>query len=269
LKKGYAVAAPDIERETVVAFRGPLEASLPKLAEMGYDGVELVVKRPASLDAGRIAKMYEQCGLEAPLICTGEAYGEDGLAMASPQREIRERGLQRMKEVVEFAGALGAMVNIGRVRGQYCKGTSRAETERWAEHAFAALIRSAEKADTTVLIEPINRFQCNFIMTTQEGLQWVERMGSDRFQLMVDLFHMNIEDRSLRQSLLEAGGRLKHVHVCDSNRRAPGQGHIDFEEVIGALKEADFQAYLSGEVLNVPDDETAARRTIEFLRKLI
>lgn len=268
MKLAYAVATPGIESDSVVAFRGPLEASMAKLAEMGYHGVELALKRPANIQPSAVLKLCRDFGLEVPVVTTGEIYGEDCLSLSSPDPRIRARALARMKEVIELAGALGAMVNIGRVRGQYEQGTPREQTEAWAEAAFVRLIGWAAKAGTVLLLEPINRFQCTFITTTQEGLCWVEKMNSERFKMMVDLFHMNIEDRSIAGSFTEVDRHLKHVHVCDSNRNAPGQGHLNFAEIIGALKAVGYSGYLSGEVLNIPDDETAARLTIKLLKRL-
>ena len=80
---------------------------------------------------------------------------------------------------------------------------------------------------------------------------------------------MNIEEASIEAAIRRAGPRIAHVHVADSNRRHPGAGHTDFRSIVGALREAGYDGFLSAEILPEPDPETAARSTVGFLRKII
>jgi sugar phosphate isomerase/epimerase len=82
------------------------------------------------------------------------------------------------------------------------------------------------------------------------------------------MFHMNIEEASIEESLRRAAPALRHVHVADSNRRAPGWGHLDFRHILETLQEVGYQGYLSAETLPHPDPEGAARQTVDYLRSL-
>lgn len=84
--------------------------------------------------------------------------------------------------------------------------------------------------------------------------------------LMLDVFHMNIEEASIERSLEAAGERCWHVHIADSNRRYPGAGHLDFDGVFAALERMGYQGYVSAELFPLPDPDTAAGETIAFIR---
>ena len=269
MKLSYAVVCSDIESEFLPAYRGELGDVFKRLVSLDYQGTELMIKNPKKLNRRKISGLCSENGLEVALICTGEVYGEDGLALIASDKQVRKKAFQRMKEIIEFAAHFQAGVNIGRVRGSFCKEVDKKESLEWAVSAFSELAFFAEGFNVCLLLEPINRFQCNFINTTREGIDMVKQINSGHFRLMLDLFHMNIEDASIESGILEAGDYLRHIHICDSNRHAPGCGHLNFPGIINTLKKIDYQNFLSGEVLPVPDDYTAAQLTAEYLRPLL
>ena len=117
-------------------------------------------------------------------------------------------------------------------------------------------------------LEPINKLQCDFINTIEEGLDMVRKVDSDNFKLMVDIFHMNIEEPSVEKSIEEAKEYLIHVHICDSNRYPPGYGHINFKSVIKALEKNNYRGFLSAEVLPIISNNNSAKITYSFLKDL-
>jgi len=96
----------------------------------------------------------------------------------------------------------------------------------------------------------------------------LEQVGADNVGLLLDTFHMNIEEVSLAQAIRDAGTRLFHFHVADSNRRHPGAGHIDFGNVLQTLSDVGYTGYVSGEFLPEPDADRAAAAAIRHLRAL-
>jgi sugar phosphate isomerase/epimerase len=122
-----------------------------------------------------------------------------------------------------------------------------------------------------ITLEPINRFEADFIMSAQDGVQFVKELGYQNVGLMLDTFHMNIEDASIESSLklTMEENLLWHVHIADSNRLAPGRGHIDFPSIVRTLYEGNYQGYLSAEILPVPDPEAAALESARFMKRLI
>ncbi len=118
-------------------------------------------------------------------------------------------------------------------------------------------------------MEPINRYETDFIFSAADGMRLVEDLDCDNFGLMLDLFHMNIEDVSIEGGLRQAGDRLWHVHIADSNRRYPGSGHLDFGSIFATLEDMGYGDYISAEMLPLPDPDNAAQKTIEFLRNFM
>ena len=99
-------------------------------------------------------------------------------------------------------------------------------------------------------------------------MNFIEKVGMDNIGLLLDTFHMNIEEPSIIESILLAKERCFHFHVADSNRWYPGAGHINFREIIDTLTEIGYKGFITAEILPLPDPETAALKTVEYMRKL-
>ena len=104
-----------------------------------------------------------------------------------------------------------------------------------------------------LIVEPVNRYEVNFINNCAEGLEIVRRAGRRCVKLMPDLFHMNIEDASFRQAFESARDYIGYVHVADSNRLAPGWGHLPFDEIFRILSDIRYDGYITAEILPKPD----------------
>jgi sugar phosphate isomerase/epimerase len=102
-----------------------------------------------------------------------------------------------------------------------------------------------------------------------EGLELLEQVDAPNMGLMPDTFHMNIEEPDIEDSIRACGDRIFHVHVADSNRWYPGAGHLDFASILIALASTGYQGYVSGEFMPVPDPDTAAQRSISYLRQRV
>ena len=134
---------------------------------------------------------------------------------------------------------------------------------------MAECCEAASRAGLGLLLEPINRYETNFINTVDEALEVFEQLNSPCMKLLVDTFHMNIEEADIHRGLRRAGSRLGHVHLGDSNREAPGHGHLDLRGVLQTLQEIGYQGYLSFEVLPLPNTRQAAEDAIRTVRRLL
>lgn len=133
----YQVATPDVvAADSVTAYQGSLERSFRDLRKLGYDGVELMTLNPGKLDWKEVKEEAQKNGLAVVLVCTGEIFGQLGLSYTDPREAVRRQAVERSKEIIDFAGFLGADINMGRIRGRYCKELSREETEERAVEAF-------------------------------------------------------------------------------------------------------------------------------------
>jgi len=257
-------------RFEAVAFKGNLEDNLAKIAGWGYDGVELAIRNPTAVDADKLADLVAAHGLVVPAIGTGQAWGEEGLSYSDPDPAIRRAAVQRTLAHLPLARRLDAIVIVGLLRGVLRPGVSRAQAMTWIAQALAECCSEAAKSGVRLALEPINRYETTLINRVAEGLELIERIGADNLGLLFDTFHADIEEPSIEASVATAGDRLFHVHVADSNRCYPGAGHLDFAGILGALQPGalGYSGFVSGEFMPYPDADTAAQRSIEYLRSL-
>lgn len=250
-----------------LAYSGRCAENVRRIADLGYDGVELAVRDPDLLDRDALGAALTERKLAVPAIGTGQAFGEDGLSFTDTRPEVRRRAIERVRSHIRLARSLGALVIIGLVRGRRAPGLDESQAGQWLIDALREC--ASESADVRLAVEPINRYETDLVNTVASGLALIERVGQGNVGLLLDTFHMNIEEPSIPESVLLAGDRVFHVHIADSNRRHPGAGHLDFRPVIGALDRIGYGGFLSAEILPLPDPDTAAARTIEHMRKII
>ncbi len=249
-----------------VAAQGTWRQALARAAELGYDGVELAVRDPTSADAAAALEEAVRAGLAVPALGTGQAYLADGLSLTAPDPDVRRRAVERLRAHLHLAARCGALVIVGLVRGRLTGG--REATDRRLREALDRLLPDAGRLGVRVAIEPINRYETDYLVTVEEVLEVVDRVGSPQVGVLADTFHMNIEEASLEDALRRCGERLFHVHVADSNRRAPGWGHLDFGRLVDVLEEIGYRGFLSAEILPLPDPDQAAAQAVRFLRAL-
>ena len=120
-----------------------------------------------------------------------------------------------------------------------------------------------------IFYEPLNRYETNLVNTLEDTVAFLEGAGAKSAKILADLFHMNIEEQSIPDSFRAAGSWVGHVHFADSNRRPVGCGHMDFPPIIAALREIGYAGYLSAEVFPWPNQQEAARLTMEAFRKYV
>ena len=127
---------------------------------------------------------------------------------------------------------------------------------------------AAEGTNVRFALEPMNRYETDLIHTAADGLDLINRVGAENFGLLLDTFHMNIEDADIGASIRTCGDRIFHFHVADSNRWHPGAGHLDFGSILEDLERTGYQGFVSGEFMPLPDADTAAENGIAYLRNL-
>jgi sugar phosphate isomerase/epimerase len=266
MKVGCVICGPDVAYGPLALLSGTFAEKVQKAAALGYDGIELMVRDPAGLDWPHIKRTLDDAGLQTPQVVTGELFGADGLRLVTPDDELYQRSLQRTQSVIDLAGYMGAMVNIGRLRGRL---DGLAVANPWAEavERLGKLAAYAAQRGVRISLEPLNRYETDFILDVADGMRMVADLQCDNVGLMLDVFHMNIEEASIERSLEAAGERCWHIHIADSNRRYPGAGHLDFDGVFSTLEGMGYQGYVSAELFPLPDPDTAARETIAFVRR--
>lgn len=270
MKLCYQVATPDVEvADSVTAYQGPLEKSFHDLAALGYDGVELMTLNPKELDWAEVKQEAKKNGLKVALVCTGEIFGQLKLSYTDPKEEIRKEAVRRTKEIIDFASFLEADINIGRIRGQYRNELSRKETENLAVEAFREISDYAAPRNVRIALETVTIMQTNFINTLEEAVDMIKAVDRPNFKLMMDIFHLNLEEPDIYEAIKKYSPYNMHVHLADNNRRYPGHCGLDFEKIISTFKDCGYDGNYSTEIFQIPSQEEAAKGAMKHLRPIL
>lgn len=244
-----------------------LDQWLEALASTGYDGVELAVRRPKEIPIEPLKQALSRYRLEPVALGTGQAFNDEGLSLTASDEGVRAAALQRLFEHIELAHELGvACVIIGLIRGQSSKSMDR---ELCLDHLCRALLTLAPRAaeaGVRLALEPINRYETDLLCTLDQAAKLLDRVDHPALGLLPDTFHMNIEETDPIEAMERHKGRIAHFHVADSNRHAPGHGHLDLRSIFEALTRTGYSGFVSVECLPRPD--RAHEKAMESLSRL-
>ncbi len=251
---------------SALTYQGQLEENVNKIREMGFDGVELAVRDPELVNISELKKQLHRHSLRVPAIGTGQLFGEEGLSLTDPDPEIRTKARKRLIRHMELAENLNSLVIIGLVRGKEIPDGRKNLAENWLQDGLTE--SALANPHVRIAVEPINRYETVFLNTVNETIEFLDRIDMPNVGMLLDTFHMNIEEPSIEESIRRCGKRIFHIHVADSNRWYPGAGHIDFGSILSALKDAQYTGFFSGEMLPLPDPDTSAREMVQFFRNM-
>ncbi len=250
-------------------FTGRLEEGLQTLHENGFGYVELSLRKTDDVDREELKTWLKKYDLHVSALATGQACLFDSLCLCAPDDALRGRAVEHIKNMVLLSKELGAnRVIIGGVRGRLA-GTPDQQLRQY-EYGVDSIRRCVQWAHDqggTILIEAINRYEANWILTAREGIGLLEELKLPSLKLLLDTFHMNIEEASLKQAFLDAGSHLGYVHLADNTRHAPGQGNTNFDEILKTLNDIGYQGPVISEILPLPDDRTAVEHAALFWKK--
>jgi 5-keto-L-gluconate epimerase len=266
VKCAYTVAALEAQADRVLAWRAPLEESLPVLSELGYDGVELMVKSPELFDLRATQAVLDRTGLKMAAIGTGPIAQERGLSLSAADDAIRRQAIEAGDAALRLCAVWGACLTIGAFRGRCEPADVPAAKERLAD-SLRQLLPLAHRLDVRICLEPQNRFQSSFFRTVAETLPFIEQLGSTHLGLSLDTFHMNIEENSLEEACNAAGPRTFYVQLADNHRGPPGTGLFPLDRFQRLLESTGYEGWLSMEVDQKPDPLSAARAAIAGFRR--
>ena len=270
LKDHAGVAlSPRPSRFGPLLFAGRLEQGLEQASALGFPYVELSIRAVDDVQPQELNKKVEDLNLKISALATGQACLFDCLCLGSDQDQKRENAVAHFRRITQLAKDIHSKaVIIGGIRGLLA-GNGETRDENYAK-GVAAIRACAEYTDELgiqLLIEPINRYEMNWILTAQQGLEFLKDVGVDSVKLLLDTFHMNIEELDTLAALEQTGERLGYVHFADNTRQAPGTGQINFDAILEKLEEMDYRGPVVAEILPLPDDATAIGRTAAFWRQ--
>ena len=271
MKLSLAIQTPEVPSPVPVALlSGSFEDKLAKAAEWGAEGVELMTSSPQEADPWRIKKHCQDVGLAVVAAASGAIPMTTGFTLLNADATAAENAETRLYDLIDFAEIVGApLVTIGSFRGKLAWVTVGAR-----ERLVQILRQAADYAQARgirLALEALNRYEGDIVNNHEEGLEFLAEVGHPALGLLLDTYHVNIEESSYTEPFrrtIEAG-KLYHVHLGDNNRLPPGQGLIDFPAIVETLRDCSYSGYLSAELLAQPDPDTAARETLRYMRRLL
>jgi D-psicose/D-tagatose/L-ribulose 3-epimerase len=243
---------------------------IDKAAEIGFDILEVNAGTIAEISASErqdLKKHAGDCGITLSY-CIGLPKDCD---VASADQSTRERGIAFLQKMAAAIGEIGGG-NLGGILYSYWPGSLPAgETDKtpYFERSVASMKRAAKIAEDNNVyfnMEVVNRFEQFLINNCDEAIIYVDAVGSPNVKIMLDTFHMNIEEDFLGEAILKAGDKLGHFHIGENNRMPPGYGHIPWTEVGAALRKINYKGNVVMEPFLMPGGEIG--RDIKVFRDL-
>jgi len=268
MKYGITVSTTPTEKRPATFANGNVLQHLPSIKALGYHGVDLFIKPMSKSEISSLQFSLKENSLEVSVIFPIVLL-EYGMFLSDFDNDKRLEAVQLYKSQIKLAHSLGANIVLGLERGNTIPNENH---QKFQERLFRSLSELEEYAyikNVEILMEPINRYLINNFNRVDECLEFLEKYNLRSIKLLLDTFHMNIEERSILDSIRLVGSRIGHVHAVDNNRSVPGDGHLDFTSIISTLVEVGYDCYLSVETQPTAYPYEYAKRGIRVLKKIV
>ena len=246
---------------------GELDRRMRWIAGLGYRGVELTASHPMPYPAEAVLGLTRKHGLPVVSMLSGWSYANEGLCLASQRADVRQRAVDRLVEYAGYAAQLGAALVVGLMQGLRTDEPDETEANRRIAACLHPVGKAAAERGTVVVLEPVNHLQVGFNHTAAEAAAMVERVGSPGLSYMLDTIHLNIEERSILDTIRVHGRRIHHFHLCETNGGPFGTGNLDFPAVLRALDDTGYAHFASVKIYRKVGWEEAAKGAMTFLHE--
>jgi len=250
-------------------YHSGLAHGCEQAAGYGFDAVEVFPRSVGEVDRQQLRQLLDRHGLKLAAVGTGAGWLTQHLSLTSTDPIVAQRATEFIRGVIELAGSCNAPAIIGSMQGRIPAPEQRESLFAQMTLAIELLAKQADRFDVPLLIEPLNRYETNVFTDLETTATWVNSLKTKNVRILADMFHMNIEEANMAESIRRFGHLFGHVHFADSNRRAIGFGHTDAGAVVQALTSIGYKGYLSAEVFPLPDADTTAQQAIDSFRKFV
>ncbi len=212
-----------------------------KAKAMGFDIYEVCVEQPEVIDGPSIAKAAKEAGIQVT-VCGAFGPTRD---ISSEDPAIRAEGVDYIKFMTDLAAEIGSPFVAGPMYSAVGKARmttpkEKADQTKWALENMHVVAEYAAKKNVKLAVEPLNRFETDFINTVDQGVEFLDQLGMSNVGFLIDTFHANIEEPSIPDAVRKAGKRLISFHSCANNRGTPGKDHIDWKGIKKAFDEIGY-----------------------------
>jgi len=216
---------------------------IAKVAEMGFEGVEIPIGNLEVVDAAATRRAVERAGLGV----TTCSFLTEQTNIISSDPAVRRAGVERIRRSVELTAEIGAKIFCGPMYAAlgYLPGRGRTADEwKWCVECLRVCGEHAAKAGVVIALEPLNRFETYFINTAADVNALVRQIGHPNVRVHLDTFHCNIEEKDTGAAIRATGANLAHFHASESDRGTPGTGQVHWKEAFAALKEINYSGWV-------------------------
>ncbi|CEP66565.1 Xylose isomerase-like, TIM barrel domain [Moorella glycerini] len=252
----------------------PIEEVIRRLARMGYQGIEIGAAAPHAypryLDSERrklISKVLKDSNMEVSAMLPAPGGGQ-GVNVASPYPEERNDAIAYYIDVVRLCAEWGGKIVIW-VGGWQIFGTRRKDAFSWSAESLYKVAKAASEEEITIVVEPTPA-DSNLIETADDALELMEEVSLPNVKVMFDTYHVLYRNEVISDYVYRMDKNLAHIHVSDTDRLPPGSGRADFKPFLQALRDIEYDGWLSFEIgfdrRNDPD--SVARKAIEYMKGL-
>lgn len=213
----------------------------PKFKKWGFDSVEIALEDASHINPKLIKVALDKNGLTCGSICAAMGPGRD----LRGTKEEQNTAAKYIKDVIDIMPVLGCPILVGPLYSSVGRAEPVSEEDyktQW--DAVVANLKDltgyAAQKGVKLAIEPLNRYETDFINTAEQGLKMIADVNSNALLLHLDSFHMNIEEKDPYKAIMSAGDKLGHFHACGSDRGTPGGDHINWDKISAALSQLGY-----------------------------
>lgn len=224
---------------------------IKRASEIGFDVLEFQAQALLEMDKPELAEL-KKTAADANIELTYSLGLDKRYDVSSRDEAVRTGGVEYLKRIIErIAFMEGKILSGVNYAGWGCvptdlSGEKQAITEASVK-SVKEVAKTANDYGITYCLEAVNRYEGCVINTAEEAVEYVKRVDVPNVGILLDTYHMNIEENSFREAIFTAGDLLKGFHTGDNNRRCPGRGHIDFDEIFKALADIKYTGRIVSE----------------------
>jgi D-psicose/D-tagatose/L-ribulose 3-epimerase len=214
----------------------------PKFKKWGFETVEIPIEDPSHIDPAKVRAAADKAGLKIGSVCACMGPGRDLRGSAADQKTASDyvRAIIDQAVVLGCPSVIGPIYSVVGLIGPHDDAEKKQQFDLVVKN-LKPLAKYAERKGVQLCIEPLNRFETDFLNTCDQGLKLIKAVGSKAVGLHLDTFHMNIEEKNQAAAILKAGKNLVHFHACGCDRGTPGGDHIDWVPIVKALKKIRYK----------------------------
>ena len=235
-----------------------IDTLFPKIAQLGFDVVEIAVEDPALIDVKKVKEALNQYGLQT-VICGAFGNSRD---LTNESKDVQQNGLSYIEACLDMCAELGVSFFAGPMYSAVGKARMLKPEQRKAEwdlavHNLQKVCDMAGSRGLKIALEPLNRFESDLVNTANDVMSMVKDINHPAANVILDSFHMSIEERDVEQAIKSVGDKLIHVQVSENYRGAPGSGQTPWDAYKRGLEAINYKGIVSIESFTTDNVELA------------